>query len=205
MKWIESWSLPTREDKLLPERVLFLETKKHPRFRTLLFGKEAVKTFCTNVLIRGKWIQSTDIDGNKVVRAVMLLQKFLSRKKLSRKYRSIFGLKNQSCDRRHGFVYSVFSRLDFSEPFLALLFLPFLRSDIFSFWDRTRSDLRLKRRPISKTVIKLPNHFRRVHHEVRSQKILKKNHVRFQKKRSKKMSDHKKIGWETSDLKIKRV
>jgi len=30
----------------------------------------------------------------------MLLQKFLSRKKLSRKYRSIFGLKNQSCDRR---------------------------------------------------------------------------------------------------------
>ena len=28
----------------------------------------------------------------------MLLQKFLSRKKLSRKYRSIFGLKNQSCD-----------------------------------------------------------------------------------------------------------
>jgi len=32
----------------------------------------------------------------------MLLQKFLSRKKLSRKYRSIFGLKNQSCDRRYG-------------------------------------------------------------------------------------------------------
>ena len=28
--------------------------------------------------------------GNKVVRAVMVLQKFLSRKKLSRKYRSIF-------------------------------------------------------------------------------------------------------------------
>jgi len=31
----------------------------------------------------------------------MLLQKFLSRKKLSTKYRSIFGLKNQSCDRRY--------------------------------------------------------------------------------------------------------
>ena len=37
--------------KLLPERVLFLETKEHPRFRTLLFGKEALKTFfykCSN-------------------------------------------------------------------------------------------------------------------------------------------------------------
>jgi len=30
----------------------------------------------------------------------MLLPKFLSRKNLSRKYRSIFGLKNRSCDRR---------------------------------------------------------------------------------------------------------
>ena len=43
--------LATREEKLLPERVLFLETKEHPRFRTLLFGKEAVKTFlykCSN-------------------------------------------------------------------------------------------------------------------------------------------------------------
>jgi len=32
----------------------------------------------------------------------MLLQEFLSRKKLSRKYRSIFGLKSWSCDRRKG-------------------------------------------------------------------------------------------------------
>jgi len=31
----------------------------------------------------------------------MPLQKFLSKKKLSRKYRSIFGLKNQSCERRN--------------------------------------------------------------------------------------------------------
>ena len=31
----------------------------------------------------------------------MLLQEFLSRKKLSRKYRSIFGLKSWSCDRRN--------------------------------------------------------------------------------------------------------
>ena len=41
----------------------------------------------------------------------MLLQEFLSRKKPSRKYRSIFGLKNQSCDRRK--VESVTHRLDF--------------------------------------------------------------------------------------------
>jgi len=37
--------------KLLSERVLFLETKEHPRFRTHLLGKEAVKTFfykCSN-------------------------------------------------------------------------------------------------------------------------------------------------------------
>jgi len=31
----------------------------------------------------------------------MLLPKFLSRKKLSRKYRSIFGLTNWSCDWRY--------------------------------------------------------------------------------------------------------
>jgi len=31
----------------------------------------------------------------------LLLPKFLSRKKLSRKYRSIFGLKNRSRDRRN--------------------------------------------------------------------------------------------------------
>ena len=31
----------------------------------------------------------------------MLLPKFLSQKKLSRKYRTIFGLKNRSCDRRN--------------------------------------------------------------------------------------------------------
>jgi len=40
--------------KLLPKRVLFLETiqtKEHPQISTLLFGKEAVKTFfykCSN-------------------------------------------------------------------------------------------------------------------------------------------------------------
>jgi len=37
----------------------------------------------------------------------MLLQEFLSRKKLSRKYRSIFGLKSWSCDwRQMGFFPS---------------------------------------------------------------------------------------------------
>jgi len=39
----------------------------------------------------------------------MLLQKFLSRKKLSRKYRTIFGLKNQSCDRRYSPVMLLLS------------------------------------------------------------------------------------------------
>ena len=40
-------------------------------------------------------------------RQVMLLPKFLSRKKLSRKYRSIFGLKIRSCDRRHRSVQAL--------------------------------------------------------------------------------------------------
>ena len=88
-----------REDTLLPERVLFLETKEHPTFRTLLFGKEAVKTFlyqCSNSgkmnpLHRHSWEQSS--------RAVMLLQK----KALD------FCLENQSCDRRHIRISRVFA------------------------------------------------------------------------------------------------
>ena len=36
---IKSWSLPTREDKLLPERVLFLETKEHPQISNDSFWK----------------------------------------------------------------------------------------------------------------------------------------------------------------------
>ena len=42
--------------KLLPERVLFLETKEHHRFQTLLFGKEAVKTFFYKYPNLGKMI-----------------------------------------------------------------------------------------------------------------------------------------------------
>ena len=48
--------------------VLFLETKEHPRFRTLLFGKEAVKTFFYKCSNSGR-NESTPqpINGNKVV------------------------------------------------------------------------------------------------------------------------------------------
>jgi len=44
-----------------------------------------------------------------------------------------------------------------------------------------KSDLKTRRCPISKSVETVPNHYKRVNHEVQSQKILKK-HVRFQKK-----------------------
>jgi len=53
----------------------------------------------------------------------------------------------------HWFIYTLFSRLDFSEPFFPWLLPPYLKSDIFSFWDRTSklSDLRFVggRRPTS--------------------------------------------------------
>ena len=55
------------EDTLLPERVLFLETKEHPRFRTFFFRKEAVKTFLYKCSNSGKMNPLTDIDGNKVL------------------------------------------------------------------------------------------------------------------------------------------
>jgi len=71
--------------KLLPELVLFLETKEHPRFRRLLFGKEAVKTFfykCSNSgkmnpLHRHWWEQSCT--GSNAAPEIPL-QKNLSRK-----------------------------------------------------------------------------------------------------------------------------
>ena len=51
-----------------------------PDFERFFLEKRPWKRFSTNVLIRGKWIHSTANSGNKIVRAVMLLQKFLSRK-----------------------------------------------------------------------------------------------------------------------------
>ena len=93
--------MPTREGNYCQNVFSSWKRRNTPRFRTLLFGKEAVKTFvykCSNSGIYESTPQP--INGNKVVGAVMLLPKFLSRKKLSRKHRSIFGLKNRSCDRR---------------------------------------------------------------------------------------------------------
>ena len=75
---LEAPCAPTVHCYLSPSRIGFAAESGHGHFRS----------------------KTRDIDGNKVVRVVVLLQKFLSRKKLSRKYRSIFGLKNQSCDRR---------------------------------------------------------------------------------------------------------
>ena len=73
---------------------------------------------------------------------------------------------------------------------LSPLFPPFpvfLRSDISSFWDRTKkkSDLGLRRRAISKTLEKVPDHFKRwdVKSDLKTSSdiILEQNDVRSQK------------------------
>jgi len=64
-------------------RAIFLERffGNTPRFRTLLFGKEAVKTFFYKCSDSGVYESTPQpINGNKVVGAVMLLPKFLSEK-----------------------------------------------------------------------------------------------------------------------------
>jgi len=69
-------------------------------------------------------------------------------------------------------LYTIVFCFDFSEPFFALLFAQFLRLDVFSFWNLTSlSDLKLRKRLISKTVQPVPNQYRRV--QVWSQKILR--------------------------------
>jgi len=89
VKWIESWSLPTREGIFcqnlfsswglssfgLNQNFLFVEKKK------------------TQTEVGDLWIHSTANYWEQSCRQVMLLPKFLSRKKLSRKYRSIFASK----------------------------------------------------------------------------------------------------------------
>jgi len=79
--WIESCWLPTREGNYCQNVFSSWKRRNTPRFRTLLFGKEAVKTFfykCSNSGVHESTPQP--INGNKVVGAVMLLPKFLSRK-----------------------------------------------------------------------------------------------------------------------------
>ena len=57
--------------KLLPELCSLLGNDSNegtpPDFQRFFVEKRPWKRFCTNVLIRGKWIHSTDIDGNKVL------------------------------------------------------------------------------------------------------------------------------------------
>jgi len=82
--------LPSREDTLLPERVLFLETKEHPGFRTLLFGKEAVKTFLYKCSNSGKMnplqdirtLMGTKFSGSNAAPGIPLQKKALQKKAL---------------------------------------------------------------------------------------------------------------------------
>ena len=48
----------------------------------------------------------------------------------------------------HGFIYTIFSRTDFSEPFFPLFFPAFLRSDISSFW----SDIKVQSQKIASPI-----------------------------------------------------
>jgi len=66
--------------KLLPERVLFLETKEHPQISNASFWKRGrEKVFLQMFLFGENESTPQPINGNKVVGAVMLLPKFLSR------------------------------------------------------------------------------------------------------------------------------
>jgi len=67
--------------KLLPERVLFLETKEHPQISKASFWKRGRENVFLQMFYFGE-NESTPqpMNGNKVVGAVMLLPKFLSRK-----------------------------------------------------------------------------------------------------------------------------
>ena len=88
------WRDFSKRRKLLPKRVLFLETKEHPQISNASFWKRGRENvFLQMFLFWENESTPQPINGNKVVGAVMLLPKFLSRKKLSRKYRSIFASK----------------------------------------------------------------------------------------------------------------
>ena len=50
-----------------PNVFSFWKRRNTPDFQRFFLEKRPWKRFCTNVLIRGKWIHSTDIDGNKVL------------------------------------------------------------------------------------------------------------------------------------------
>ena len=96
--------MPTREGIYCRNVFSSWKRRNTSRFRTLLFGKEAVKTFFYKYSNSGKMNPLPQpINGNKVVGAVMLLPKFLSEKSLENN-RSIFCLKNLSCDRRNCYL-----------------------------------------------------------------------------------------------------
>ena len=67
--------------KLLPECVLFLETKEHPQISNASFWEKGRENVFLQMFYFGE-NESTPqpINGNKVVGAVMFLPKFLSRK-----------------------------------------------------------------------------------------------------------------------------
>ena len=69
-------------------------------FGKLFLEKRPWKRFCTNILIRGKWIHSTDIDGNQVLGRNAVPQIPLQKKALQKKALD-FCLENWSCVRRY--------------------------------------------------------------------------------------------------------
>ena len=85
MSWYGSRAVGFRIGREITARTMFSSWKRfkrrnNPRFRCFFWEKRPWKRFSTNVVIRGKESTPQLIDGNKVVRAVMLLQKNLSRK-----------------------------------------------------------------------------------------------------------------------------
>jgi len=103
-----------------------------PDFERFFLEKRPWKRFWTNVLIRGFMNPLHSLLLGTKFRQVMLLPKFFSRKKLSKKNRSIFGLKNQSCDRRYAGRRTKFAPVEMSR-FLRIL-LRILRSWKFVKW-----------------------------------------------------------------------
>ena len=69
ISWNESRADPCPLGRIhyCPNVFSSLKRRNTPDFECFFLKKRPWKRFCTNVLIRGKWIHSTDIDGNRVL------------------------------------------------------------------------------------------------------------------------------------------
>ena len=102
ISWNESRADPCPLERIHYCQNVFSSWKRRntPDFERFFLEKRPWKRFCTNILIRGKWIHSTDIDGNQVLGRNAVPQIPLQKKALQKKALD-FCLENWSCVRRY--------------------------------------------------------------------------------------------------------